>query len=366
MRLAHLADLHLDAAFGRLSLPTRRARRQALRDALTTAATVVEEQGADALLCAGDLYEQEFWTPDSAACLRTTFERLHPLPVLLAPGNHDWLGPQSLYVQTAWPDNVHIFTEDQFRPYELAEGLTVWGAAHRAPANTDGFFDRGFRVDRAGVNLALFHGSERGGFAAGPGDKLPHAPFDAEQIPRSGLTHAFCGHFHTPRDAEHHTYPGNPEPLAFGERGPRGLVLADVDHAGQVTRTRHRISRIDVHDLRVDVTGCGTSTELRKYVSEQLTGLHGLARVRLDGQVDPDVDIRLDDLRTIRCELDDVVYDVGELRTGYDLDILACEPTVRGRFVRDVLSSILDADQQRRVLETGLRALAGRCDLEVL
>ena len=366
MKLAHVADLHLDTPFGRLSPPAQRARRQALRDALRTIADVTEAEGADALICAGDLYEQQYWTPDTAACLKEAFARLHPLPVLLAPGNHDWLGPHSLYVQTEWTDNVHLFTEDRLRPFELAQGFTIWGAAHRAPANTDGFLDQGFRVDRGGVNVALFHGSERGAHVRADGGKVPHAPFDAAQVPASGLDHAFVGHFHSPKDAPHHTYPGNPEPLNFGERGDRGLVLAVVDECGAVTRSRFPISRTDVHDLSVNVTGSVSSTEVRHRISQQLAGLSGLARVRLDGVLHPDIELRLDDLNTIRCGLDDVVYEVGHLVSGHDLEALAREPTVRGRFVRDLLAAELEEDLTRRVLETGLRALSGRSDLEVL
>jgi hypothetical protein len=45
---------------------------------------------------------------------------------------------------------------------------------------------------------------------------------------------------------------------------------------------------------------------------------------------------------------------------------VAREPTVRGQFVRDVLAAGLPSDEQRRVVITGLRALDGRADLEVL
>ena len=54
------------------------------------------------------------------------------------------------------------------------------------------------------------------------------------------------------------------------------------------------------------------------------------------------------------------------LRPGYDFDTLRIEPTVRGQFVADVLGAGLDTVEERRVLMTGLRALEGRRDLEVL
>ncbi len=100
-----------------------------------------------------------------------------------------------------------------------------WPTASRCGARLTGrrlipmAFSTDFRVDRGGVSVALFHGSERGGFGLQGAAKVPHAPFTAEQIPRSGLAHALVGHFHRPALGRWHTYPGNPEPLAFGETG---------------------------------------------------------------------------------------------------------------------------------------------------
>ncbi|MYE68869.1 MAG: metallophosphoesterase [Gemmatimonadetes bacterium] len=55
-----------------------------------------------------------------------------------------------------------------------------------------------------------------------------------------------------------------------------------------------------------------------------------------------------------------------DLHLSYDLHEILGEPTVRGRFVEDVLSAELPEDEKRRVLRMGLRALDGRDDLEVL
>jgi exonuclease SbcD len=365
VKLAHFADLHLDTAFKWAPVPVARARRQALRQTLTGIAAVAVEQEVDALLCAGDLYEQENWTPDTAAFLRDTFEQLSPLPVFLAPGNHDWLGPISLYRQVHWSANVHLFTEDRLRPVELTDGITLWGAAHRAPAGTGGFLER-FQIDRGGVNVALFHGSERGGlFAQGDG-KQPHAPFDAARIPQTGLVHAFCGHFHAPKLGDYHTYPGNPEPLAFGESGARGVVIATIADDGSISREVRAVTQTEVQDVQVDITGCASAAEVRTRVASALAGLHGMCRVILEGAVEPTLDLNLADLSSLQSALDAVVYTKGRLRSSQDLDVIGQEQTVRGQFVRDVLDSEMDHDEQRRVIETGLRALSGRKDLEVV
>jgi hypothetical protein len=51
----------------------------------------------------------------------------------------------------------------------------------------------------------------------------------------------------------------------------------------------------------------------------------------------------------------------------YDLDFLGRQPTVAGEFIREVgRATDLAPDTRRRIIITGLRALDGRSDLEVL
>jgi len=368
VRLLVFSDLHLDTPFTWAGRELARARRRALRETLTRICELAEAEDVDAVLCGGDLYEHDRFTPDTRAFLLETFARLHPRPVFLAPGNHDWYGDQSLYRQSDWSPNVHVFTEARLMPVELADGLTLWGAAHCAPANTDGFFDSGFRADREGVNLALFHGSESSEFRWQEEGKAPHAPFRSSQIPAAGFDHAFCGHFHTPKDADWHTYPGNPDPLAFGETGERGAVVADIGNDGTPTRTRHRVSVSEVHDRVVDLTGVTHSGEVRERVAAEVKGLAGVVRVTLSGEVEPEVDVRLADVEGGWDDLEALVARRGNISVAYDLDELRQEKSVRGEFIRLVEGdATLDDAVRRRVLMTGLRALAGRSDeLEVL
>jgi len=366
MKLMLFSDLHLDTPFRWAGPELGRARRNALRETLRTIVALAGAQHVDALLCGGDLYEQERFNPDTTSFLAEVFGQVD-VPVYLAPGNHDWYGPESLYRLASWSPNVHVFTEDHLMPVTLAEGVTLWGAAHRAPANTDGFLEGGFTVDRAGVNLALFHGSETAALGFQEGGKAPHAPFGAEQIEAAGIDHALLGHFHCPRDAARHTYPGNPDPLNFGETGQRGAVLITVNDDGSIARERFTVSTSHVTSVDVDLSGVTSSTGVRDRVGEAVAELSGVVRVTLIGDVGPDVHVHLGDLTGVGPHLDALVPRLGPIGVTYDFEALAAEQTVRGRFVRDVQGSTsLDEDTRRRVLVTGLRALDGRiAELEV-
>ena len=365
MKFLLFADVHLDAPFRWAGVDLARKRRSAVRAAVTQMCRVAEQESVDAVLCAGDLYEHDYFTPDTAQFLRASFAELDR-PVFLAPGNHDWFGPRSLYAQVQWTPNVTVFAEDRLQPVELADGLTLWGAAHRAPANTDGFLER-FTVGRGGVNVAVFHGSEQSGLSWQEAGKVPHAPFTEAQVSLSGLNHVFSGHFHTPRSGNLYTYPGNPEPLAFGETGERGAVIATVGANGEVERRLVALSDNKVHDVCVDLTGISHAGEVRERLLAAVAGLSGLVRATLRGEVDPTADVHVTDLEDSAPHLEALVVRIGALSVAYDFASLAQEQTVRGQFVRDVMASAaLDESDCRRILVTGLRALDGRGDeLEV-
>ncbi len=364
VKLVLFADLHLDAPFAWLggSQLAARRRRQALRDTLRNIVALTREVEADALLCAGDLYEQARFSADTGAFLEQVFTELDPLPVYMAPGNHDWYASDSLYRQIRWSPNVHIFTEDKLTPLELKDGITLWGAAHLAPARTLGFLDD-FQVDRSGINLALFHGSERGSIPDSDAGLLPHAPFEASQIEESGLHHALVGHFHRPRDADRYTYPGNPDFLTFGEDGERGAGIVTVLDDGRVERERRHVGITTAHDLSLSVSGCTSQQGVRDQMRVLLDGRHGVARVTIEGELEPRIDLHIEDLLDVHHELEGLQVRLGDVRPAYDLGTIAEESTVRGRFVRDVLDAALDESERRRVLMVGLRALEGRSDL---
>lgn len=363
MKLLLFADLHLDAPFAWATPEAARARRRNRRETLTRILALAEAEGVDAILSAGDLFEHDRVGPDTLEFLRASFARTD-LPVYLAPGNHDWLSARSPYALLEWSPNVHVFTDERLAPVTLADGLTLWGAAHRAPANTDGFF-AGFRPDRGGQHLALAHASERSLLGWQEEGKQPHAPFDAREIAEAGIAHAFLGHYHLPRDADRHTYPGNPDPLEFGEEGERGAVIASIGPDGSVARERRSVAVSRVHDVTVSLDGAAHEDDVRSAVVAAVADLDGCVRVTLEGELGPTTVVDLRDLQRSGEHLDGMVVRTGQLSVGYDLDAIRAEQTVRGQFARDALEGIDDPELRRRVLLTGLRALEGRADLEV-
>ena len=132
-------------------------------------------------------------------------------------------------------------------------------------------------------------------------------------------------------------------------------------------RERRSVAVTQVHDITLDLTGCGSQQDVRDRLADSARGLRGIARLTVTGDLEPALDLPERVLHDVLNEFFDATQVRTEgLRQGYDVEAIREETTVRGQFVRDVLSAGLDPEDVRRIMITGLRALDGRDDLDVL
>lgn len=357
MKLLHLADIHLDRSFTGSHERDGNRRRAQLRDALVRALGLASERRVDAICLAGDVYEHETVRQDTAAFLASRLADAG-VPVLVAPGNHDPHLPGSVWARTAWPGNVHVFSDDRLEPFELP-GATVWGAAFTARLCSTNCLS-GWRAPAGGgPHLLLLHGALTGEQWA---DEPAHRRITRAQLESSGVAYAMLGHFHQGRADTLLCYPGSPEPLGFGEReGSHGAAILEVSDAGVECELVSLARRVyAAQTVRVD--GATSADQVEAAVVKATAGHAGhVLELTLEGEVDPGCEIAPAVLEE-RCGegLEDLrVRDA--TRPAYDLAAIAREPSVRGRFV----ARLIDSPQPyaREALLAGLRAMDGRRDM---
>jgi exonuclease SbcD len=365
IRLLHLSDLHLDRVFAAMGCQGElaRRRRQGLRDALTSAGRLAMDQGCLAVTIGGDLYEHERAGVDTGRFLADTFAAWRPMRVLIAPGNHDALLPGSIYRRVEWPANVTVFGGTELEPVELADGLTVWGLAHREPAWQGDPLATAPATSASGVHLALFHGAELG---SRPEGKSIHGPFRAERIHAAGFATALCGHYHRRRldSTTGLLYPGTPEPLSFDDEGGRGPVVVEISDRGDVRFTAHDTNRWSVFTVQCDAGECGSVEAVIDLVAMHCasTGYgdpeRTMIRVDLSGSIDSSVSLDAFTVElAVRERLNLAAVKVRDRTAPYiDLETALVEESTRGAFVRAATAAAEDADaDEAQVLEDALR-----------
>ena len=356
MKLLHLADIHLDRVFHRAeSRPAAVRRRAELRDALTRTLALGRARDVDAICIAGDVYEHDYVSEDTVSFLRDSLARAE-VPVLVTPGNHDPYLPGSVWQRTDWPRNVHVFARDAVEPHPLGPGVTVWGAAFTA-RNCGGAALARFRApDDGETHLLLVHAALTGEQWA---DEADHRPVTRAQLHATGVAYAMLGHFHDGRGDDFLCYPGSPEPLDWGERtGLHGASVVEV-RDGSVTAEAVPIARRRYVERTLAVDGAAGSAQVEAALAPVVTAESGASlRVVLTGEIEPGCEIDAGALAE-RCRdgLAELAV-VDRTVPAYDLDAIAAEASVRGRFVARLLASA-DPDAGEAIL-AGLRALDGR------
>ena len=287
MKLLHSADLHLDSPFEALGAGKAAMRRGEQRELLSRLAALAREERVDLVLLAGDLLDSDkpyFETGEELVrCLA-----LMRVPVFIAPGNHDFYTPKSLWSRLKLPDNVFLFTENEMRRFDLPElGVRVYGAAftdrHSGPLLRDFCAPRQEGI----TNLLCLHGE------LGRADS-PYDPITEEELSSSGIDYAALGHIHRASGLQRagqtwYAWPGCPEGRGFDETGEKTVSLVTLEGESCTLETRS-IALRHYETLRVDVTG--TDPLLAVHTSLPDETVSDIYRIVLTGETDDSPDLR--------------------------------------------------------------------------
>ena len=251
LNFIHGADFHLDSPFAGLGPAQAAQRREEQRELLDRLADLARETGAQLVLLSGDLVDSHRVYQETARALCRCLGSI-PCPVFLAPGNHDYYSPSSVYAGLDWPENVHIFSSGEMERVELKElGCAVYGRAFLAPRE-EGSPLAGFRAEEDNLfRLGCLHGDTA--------PNSPYGPITREELAGSGLHYLALGHIHQGTGLQRAgeawwAYPGCPEGRGFDETGEKG-VLHLTGEPGALTARFVPLARRRYGELEVDLTG---------------------------------------------------------------------------------------------------------------
>ncbi len=380
LKILHFADMHLDSPFGGVGASQSEKLRANLRSVFCEITETATNEGCDAILVAGDLFDCGYVTPATLAVVRDAFER-YGKPVVIAAGNHDPYGPGSVWTSTDWSENVHIFPDDRLSSFDLDDEtgmpITVWGWSFLSDTLASSPLGD-IRVDQSRINLVCAHAD-----LSSPISK--YAPTPAALFEASGAVYAALGHVHKlpPPVTCGKTlvsYSGFPEGRSFDEEGDGGVNVVEISESGANIR-RVKTSHHKYQSEDIDVTGeDGDSSVAAKIASlcqtkcyESDTSLRVFIKGSLPESYVPSPD-------AICREVERLLDDVSPNAVPYSLtvtdrtmpffeaDYLKNDPSIRGEFYRTLLPALSSHDENERVraaaaLRAGLTALDGNTPL---
>ena len=232
LTLLHTADWHLGRRFPAFERDQEQQLTRARLDAVGRILDLAESRNVDAVLCAGDLFDDP--SPDESwwgGVLREFGQRDWTRPVILLPGNHDPLMPKSLYYpshpfRAGLPAYVRVVDRKGWE-LSLGDGAVVLASPCMSRAGqTDlaaSLPEREAGDER--IRIGLVHGQTFD--IEGHQTNFPIASGTAAD---RGLDYLAIGDTHAFREVEPDAaaptvYPGAPEATNFGERDTGNVAL---------------------------------------------------------------------------------------------------------------------------------------------
>lgn len=280
MKLVHIADPHLGAAPD-AGHPWSKARADALWQTFAKVLARTEEEQADLLLIAGDLFHRQPLLRELKE-VNALFSRLSHTKVVIIAGNHDCITDSSNYRQFSWCHQVTFFQDTQLQKIRFPQlRTTVYGRSYHAQEDREPLYTPVPLEPEEDLHILLAHG----------GDPL-HRPYNRARLAQAGFHYVALGHIHKP-DMDFSgsiVSPGSLEPVEPNDYGPHGFAIADV------TRERTQVQWIpfasaEYIPMEFRVQPSTTSVILTETIWKAIRqkGENNIFKIRLTGRRDPDI-----------------------------------------------------------------------------
>ncbi len=347
MKIIHCGDLHLDSKMESV-LPKEKAKERK-NEILGTFLRMVEyarKNWASVVIIAGDMFD----TKNVSAKVRNAVldaVRSNPgISFLYLKGNHDT--ENFMDNMPDKPDNL-MFFGDTWTKYEF-EDVVISGVELNAQ-NQDAIYDS-LILDSRRVNIVVLHGQE------GQDIRL-------RELKEKNIDYLALGHLHsfktgTLDNRGVYAYCGCLDGRGFDECGEKGFILLEAD-AGKLGMEFIPMASRTLYERVVDVSGMETTIEMLKKVEAAVSDISedSLVKVVLTGRISLDAE---KDTGYLEQYLTEHFYfgrvkDITKL--AINIEEYRYDATLKGEFIRLVLSSFLEEETKEQVILTGIRALSG-------
>ena len=280
LRIVHAADIHLDTPYRRHDEAVRARLQEAGREAFIRLIDLALEREADALLIAGDLFDNDWLTLATERVLVDELTRATSagLTVVYATGNHDPGRANYRAMGIGWPEErFHLVASRQPRQIAIERAGEVVGwvvaAGHQTPREDRDLAATFPPAPGPEPAVALLHAQVMSAAAAEQHDRYAPAALDSLD---PSYAYWALGHIHQRQqvrpDPPVH-YPGNVQGRQFGEDGAKGALVVTLERGAAPGIEFHALAPVRWETL--DPQGLETA--------RNLSDVHAAVRTAFDG-----------------------------------------------------------------------------------
>lgn len=270
IKILHTGDLHICSPMLNMG-DKANSRIGELLETFSNIIKLAEAEKADALLIAGDLFENSNPDRETLNYISGEFEKIKHIKIFMVLGNHDYA------LEFNFPSNVYLFKN-------YIEKISVGNADIYGVSFDSEHCERciieGFTADdKEKINIMLVHGDVQSGSL--------YNPITTDDINYSGVDYMALGHIHSHNGfavsgSSTYAYCGIPEGRAFDECGEKGVIIAEVGK-GYVNGRFLAVCGRKYICKNIDVSGLEDNLQIADKISAELKGTENAYRVKLKG-----------------------------------------------------------------------------------
>lgn len=353
MKIIHTADLHLDSAMKtNLSKEKAKTRKNEILNTFERMVDYAKNNDVSAILIAGDLFDTKTVTVKTRDIIKRCIEENPGIDFLYLKGNHD---NEVILYDEEIPSNLKFFNENWIS-YEYGD-VVITGAHLSGRSN---LYDS-LLLDKGKINIVTLHGQEQK-YVGKDKTETVNLPLLKDKY----IDYLALGHIHSYKEDKLDSrgiwvYSGCIDGRGYDECGEKGFSLITVEDGELSHEFIPFMSRL-INEIRVDIKGCETTSDVDRLISEKLyeCSLDSLVKVVLTGKISIECSY---DLSYIEDKYKNNYFafkiEDDEVGIEYNIEDYMYDASLKGEFIRTVMAENYTEDEKRQVIEMGLKALSG-------
>ena len=353
MKIIHTADLHLDSAMKtNLSKEKAKMRKNEILHTFERMVDYAKNNDVSAILIAGDLFDTKTVTVKTRDIIKRCIEENPGIDFFYLKGNHD---NEVILYDEEIPSNLKFFDE-KWISYEYGD-VVITGAHLSGKSN---LYDS-LLLDKGKINIVTLNGQEQK-YVGKDKTEVVNLPLLKDKY----IDYLALGHIHSYKEDKLDSrgiwvYSGCIDGRGYDECGEKGFSLITVED-GEISHEFVPFMSRLINEIRVDIKGCETTSDVDRIISEKLyeCSPDSLVKVVLTGKISIECSY---DLSYIEDKYKNNYFafkiEDDEVGIEYNMEDYMYDASLKGEFIRTVMAENYTEDEKRQVIEMGLKALSG-------
>lgn len=336
MKFVHIADMHFDSPFVRLSDKNILGdlRRLEQRKIFKKIIDYIKENKIEYFFISGDFYEQEYIKQSTIQYINNLFKEIPETKVFISPGNHDPYLKNSYYNKFEWSKNVKIFGS-KIEKIETEEA-DIYGFGF------DDFYCYNSEIEeleienKEKINILIVHAN----LDANKDEDKNYNNISSKKLKEKGFDYIALGHIHNitnlnndNKEDKKIVYPGSTIALGFDEPGYHGMMV------GKLEKDVLKLEFIPLDEeafvkKEIDITEIFSKEDLIEKINNIEIKQNQYIEIILSGNRNFEIN-KYDLLKYIKNER--IIKIKDQTKIAYDLEKIANDTTLKGLFIKEML-----------------------------